>query len=65
MIFLKAVEPVLRFNPKAHAFLVGGVFSGEEWRKEELKKAISESSVKNRIHFSDFRNDTQELFEFF
>ncbi|GED82514.1 glycosyltransferase family 4 protein [Latilactobacillus curvatus] len=63
--FLKAVEPVLRFNPKAHAFLVGGVFSGEEWRKEELKKAISESSVKNRIHFSDFRNDTQELFEFF
>ena len=63
--FLRATEPVLKANPKAHSFLIGGVFEGEEWRKQEIEQAISKSTVKEQIHLSDFRNDTQALFKFF
>ena len=40
--FLEAVAPILKANPKVVAFLAGSAFEGEEWRVDELEKAISD-----------------------
>lgn len=63
--FLTAVSPVLADNMAARAFIVGGVFEGEEWRKDKLISEINESSQKDQIYLCDFRTDTQQIFQFF
>ena len=57
--FLDAVTPLLRRYPNICTLLVGGVFEGEEWRFENLKKRIDElnSKYSNRIFLSNFRKD--------
>ena len=63
--FIEAVEPLLEKNKQAVAFLAGGVFSGEEWRLEELDKRIASSSVVSQIHRIDYYDKTSELYNMF
>lgn len=63
--FIEAVEPLLEKNEQAVAFLAGGVFSGEEWRLEELDKRIASSSVVSQIHRIDYYDKTSELYNMF
>lgn len=63
--FIKAVTPILKGDKKAFAFIIGGVFDGEEWRVEKIREEIINSGVSNQIYLSDFRTDTEYLFKFF
>ena len=63
--FIEAVEPLLEKNGQAVAFLAGGVFSGEEWRLEELDNRIASSSVVSQIHRIDYYDKTSELYNMF
>ena len=63
--FLEAVTPILESNPKAVAFLAGSAFDGEEWRMDELEKAISDSPVAGQIKRIDYYNKTTELYNMF
>ena len=63
--FIEAVEPLLKKNEQAVAFLAGGVFPGEEWRLEELDKRIASSSVVSQIHRIDYYDKTSELYNMF
>ena len=63
--FLEAVTPILQANPKAVAFLAGSAFEGEEWRVEELEKAISDSPVAGQIKRIDYYSKTTELYNMF
>lgn len=60
--FLKSIELVLDKHPNVYAMLVGGVFEGEEWRIGEIKKIIDNSKFKDRIIFSDYRDDTKNIY---
>lgn len=59
--FLNAMEIVLESNDNVYAMLVGGVFEGEEWRIDELKKKINNIKNKDRIIMSDYRSDTKNI----
>ena len=63
--FLEAVTPILKANPKAVAFLAGSAFEGEEWRVDELEKAISDSPVAGQIKRIDYYSKTTELYNMF
>ena len=63
--FLEAVTPILQANPKAVAFLAGSAFEGEEWRVDELEKAISDSPVAGQIKRIDYYSKTTELYNMF
>ena len=63
--FLEAVTPILKANPKAVAFLAGSAFEGEEWRVDELEKAISDSPVAEQIKRIDYYSKTTELYNMF
>lgn len=63
--FIKAVTPILKGDKKTFAFIIGGVFDGEEWRIEKIREEIINSGVSNQIYLSDFRTDTEYLFKFF
>ena len=63
--FLEAVTPILQTNSKAVAFLAGSAFEGEEWRVDELEKAISDSPVAGQIKRIDYYSKTTELYNMF
>ncbi|AZP04920.1 glycosyltransferase family 4 protein [Jeotgalibaca ciconiae] len=63
--FLSAVEPILAKYDDVYALMVGGVFEGEEWRMEELKSKVAQSSNKERIIIQDFRKDTPNIHNLF
>ena len=63
--FLEAVTPILKANPKAVAFLAGSAFEGEEWRVDDLEKAISDSPVAGQIKRIDYYSKTTELYNMF
>ena len=63
--FLEAVTPILKANPNAVAFLAGSAFEGEEWRVDELEKAISDSPVAGQIKRIDYYSKTTELYNMF
>ena len=63
--FLESVTPILKANPKAVAFLAGSAFEGEEWRVDELEKAISASPVAGQIKRIDYYEHTTELYNMF
>lgn len=63
--FLEAVTPILKAKPKAVAFLAGSAFEGEEWRVDELEKAISDSPVAEQIKRIDYYSKTTELYNLF
>jgi len=63
--FLESVTPILKANPKAVAFLAGSAFEGEEWRVNELEKAISESPVAGQIKRIDYYSQTTEIYNMF
>lgn len=63
--FLTAINPILANNSKVKAFIIGGVFEGEEWRRDDLIQKINKSPQKNQIELLDFRSDTKALFRFF
>lgn len=59
--FLEAMDIVLDKKENVYAMLVGGVFEGEEWRIDELNKKISSMKNKNKVIFSQYRNDTKNI----
>lgn len=59
--FLKAMDIVLKKNSHVYAMMVGGVFEGEEWRKDELEKQIKIMENKDRVIFSDYRSDSKNI----
>ena len=63
--FLDAVTPILEHNPNSIAFLAGSAFAGEEWRVDELEKAISASPVAGQIKRIDYYSKTTELYNMF
>lgn len=63
--FIEALTPILRESHNVEAFLIGGVFEGEEWRISKLEEEISKTGVKDQFHLDGFRTDTDYLFKFF
>ena len=63
--FVKAMNGVFQRNNKVKAILVGGVFAGQEWRMDELKRIIQESKFRDNFVVSDFRKDTPNLHSLF
>lgn len=63
--FIKAVDIIMNDNNDVYSVLVGGVFEGEEWRINDLKAKISKLNNKERIIFSDYRNDTPNIHNLF
>lgn len=63
--FLKAISPLLKKYDNLTVAFVGGVFAGEEWRMEELKKLIEQEEKQDRIILSDFRQDTPNVHNLF
>lgn len=59
--FLEAVNKVFDRVSNSKAILVGGVFEGQEWRIEDLKKKIENSKYSDRIILSDFRSDINNI----
>ena len=59
------MTPILKAKPKAVAFLAGSAFEGEEWRVDELEKAISASPVAGQIKRIDYYEHTTELYNMF
>lgn len=63
--FLIATNKVLENNKNVYAIIVGGVFVGEEKYKNILLENINKSSFKDRIIYSDYRNDTEAIHKLF
>lgn len=63
--FLLATIPLLKKYSNLELVLVGGVFAGEEWRFEELKKQIGDSGYSDRILLKDFQENTVPLYNLF
>lgn len=59
--FLDAMENVFKKVPNCKALIVGGVFEGQEWRKEQLENKIKTSEFCNNIILSDFRQDSANI----
>lgn len=55
--FLRAIEKSLSKNESCYAVMIGGVFEGEEWRKQLLEKEVSENIFKDRIRIIDFQKN--------
>ena len=52
-------------NKNVYAIIVGGVFVGEEKYKNILLENINKSPFKDRIIYSDYRNDTEAIHKLF
>lgn len=63
--FIKAMDIVMDNNSDIYSLLVGGVFEGEEWRINNLKLEIDKLRNKDRVIFSDYRNDTKNIHNLF
>lgn len=59
--FLEAMNTVLQNNKDVYAMLVGGVFEGEEWRIDELKKKLYDMKNPERVIFDTYRDDSKNL----
>lgn len=58
---LKAAYILLEKYQNLYVVLVGSAFEGEEWREKELKDEIEKFKYKDRIIFSGYRNDTENI----
>lgn len=63
--FVKSLEVVFSKSNNVHAVIVGGVFSGEEYRLQNLRSIISNSQNSNRIHIVDFSPNVSEFYALF
>lgn len=59
--FLEAMDIVLENKENVYAMLVGGVFEGEEWRINQLNIKINSMKNKDKVIFSEYRNDTKNI----
>lgn len=59
--FLKALDIVLRRNKNVIGILVGGTFSGQEWRIGELREEIKSLENSDRIIMCNYRNDSKNI----
>lgn len=63
---IKAMNLVMnRCKSNIKVILVGGVFAGQEWRMDKLKRIVLNSKFKNNFIVSDFRKDTPNLYSLF
>ena len=65
MDFLKAANIVMSKYPDVYTIFVGAAFEGEEWREEELAKAISDSPYKDRIINKGYRTDSEGIYKLY
>ncbi len=63
--FLKAANIIMAKYPDVYTVFVGAAFAGEEWREEELAKAISESPYKDRIINKGYRTDSEGIYKLY
>ena len=63
--FLKAANIIMAKYPDVYTVFVGAAFEGEEWREEELAKAISESPYKDRIINKGYRTDSEGIYKLY
>ena len=59
--FINAMDIVIKKRKNVKGLIVGGVYNGQEWRREELKKVISEKKLNEKIIMCDFRNDSPNI----
>ncbi|AKP65326.1 glycosyltransferase [Levilactobacillus koreensis JCM 16448] len=62
---LRAMVPLLKEDPRLKLIFIGGVFAGEEQRRQDLKTAIAHSRVAGQIRLKDFRNDLPSVYQLF
>jgi len=60
-VFVRALEIVIEQKPNVKAILIGGVFEGQEWRFERLKKRINDSRFNSNFVLRDYRNDIANI----
>lgn len=63
--FMKAIDILLKKHDNIYAFMLGGVFTGQEWRFEELKNNIQKNENNDRIKLVDFRCDAYKFHNLF
>lgn len=63
--FVKSLEIVFSKNKSTHAVIVGGVFSGEEYRLQNLKDVVSQSEYSDQIHIVDFSSNVSDFYALF
>jgi glycosyltransferase involved in cell wall biosynthesis len=59
--FLELAEKLASQYPKVHFVLAGDPFSGYEGLLADLKQAIVQKGLSNRVHYLGFREDIPEL----
>ena len=60
-VFVKAMEIVIEKKSNVKAIMVGGVFTGQEWRMEKLENRILKSRYKANFILKDFRADIANI----
>lgn len=63
--FLKAANIIMEKYEDVYTVFVGAAFEGEEWREEELAKAISKSPYRERIVNKGYRTDSEGIYQLF
>ncbi len=62
LVLLEIARKILTTNPDAYFICLGGVASGEEWRREELIAQIVRAGLENRFLLRDFSEDTHGFY---
>lgn len=63
--FVRAFEKASQQNDSLFAIMVGGVFAGEDFRMEALRRQISDSGLDNRIRVVDFTENVGRFYSIF
>ncbi|MBK1813061.1 glycosyltransferase family 4 protein [Clostridium sp. YIM B02505] len=60
--FILAIKKIVKEHTNIKAILIGGVFEGEEWRVQELKRLIKDNNLEDVIIMKDFRSDVTNIY---
>jgi glycosyltransferase involved in cell wall biosynthesis len=63
--FLAAMSPLLNKYNTVYGVMVGGVFSGQEWRLTQLKENVDNDENSRQFRVLNFRTDSAQLYNFF
>ena len=62
---IDATKNLLKKYENMYVMIVGGVFEGQEWRKQELEDYIKQQENSKRIILSDYREDSKNIHNLF
>lgn len=63
--FVEAMNSVMKSRSDVHAVIVGGIFEGEDYYLNELKKRIADSFDPSRIHLLGFNTKISDFYSLF